>query len=94
MASQFQKPKTNFKTKQQTQVKQFWTTEKVDKWMEDYAEGIKHKDSPWLEGSIGVKKPGLLFEYTDKEIMEMTKCAKSVIYFANTYGYCQHGNQG
>ena len=62
--------------------------------MEDYAEGIKHKDSPWLEGSIGVKKPGLLFEYTDKEIMEMTKCAKSVIYFANNYGYCQHGNQG
>lgn len=71
-----------------------WTTQKVDKWMKDYSEGVTHKNSPWLDGTIGVRNPNIVFEYTPKEIEELTKCAKDIMYFANNYCYCLHGSRG
>lgn len=71
-----------------------WSTKRVDKWMKDYSEGIIHKDSPWLDGQIGVRNPNLVFEYTPEEIEELTKCAEDIIYFANNYCYCLHGTRG
>lgn len=71
-----------------------WTTQRVDKWMKDYGEGVAHKDSPWLDGTIGVRNPNIVFEYTPKEIEEITKCAKDVMYFANNYCYCLQGSRG
>ena len=71
-----------------------WTTKLVDNWMRDHAEGMFHKDNPWLDGQVGVKRAGLSFEYTSEEISELTKSANDVIYFANHFGYCLHGSQG
>ena len=82
--------------KQQQGVKKniTWSTKLVDNWMKDHAEGEFHKESPWLDGQVGVKKAGLLFDYTPEEIEELTKSANDVIYFANHFGYCLHGSQG
>ena len=71
-----------------------WSTKLVDSWMKDHAEGEFHRESPWLDGQVGVKRAGLLFDYTPEEIEELTKSANDVIYFANHYGYCMHGTQG
>lgn len=71
-----------------------WTTSNVDDWMRDREEGILHKENPWLDGVVGVKRAGLSFEYTHEELEELAKCARDPIYFANNYGYCLHGNQG
>ena len=62
--------------------------------MRDHADGTFHKENPWLDGQVGVKRAGLSFEYTSAEIEELTKSANDVIYFANHYGYCLHGSQG
>ena len=71
-----------------------WSTKTVDNWMRDHAEGSFHKENPWLDGQVGIKRAGLLFDYTAEEIEELTKSANDVIYFANHYGYCMHGTQG
>lgn len=71
-----------------------WSTKLVDSWMKDHAEGEFHRESPWLDGQVGVKRAGLLFDYTPEEIEELTKSANDVIYFANHFGYCLHGSQG
>ena len=71
-----------------------WSTKAMESWMADHAEGTFHKENPWLDNQVGVKKAGLLFDYTPEEIQELTKSANDVIYFANHYGYCMHGSQG
>lgn len=71
-----------------------WSSSLVDSWMRDHADGTFHKENPWLDGQVGVKRAGLSFEYTSAEIEELTKSANDVIYFANHYGYCLHGSQG
>lgn len=71
-----------------------WSTKAVDNWMKDHAEGTFHKDNPWLDGQVGIKRAGLLFDYTSEEIEELAKSANDVIYFANHYGYCLHGSRG
>ena len=87
--------KKELKTKN-SQIKKnsVWTSKKVDAWMKDYAEGIIHKDNPWLDGAIGIRNPNIVFEYTAEEIEEITKCASDIIYFANNYCYCLHGSRG
>ena len=71
-----------------------WTSKRVDDWMKDYAEGIIHKSSPWADGVIGVRNPDIVFEYTQEEISELSKCANDIIYFANNYCYCMQGSSG
>ena len=71
-----------------------WTSKRVDEWMKDYAEGIIHKSSPWADGVIGVRNPDIVFEYTQDEISELSKCANDIIYFANNYCYCMQGSSG
>ena len=71
-----------------------WSTKAMESWMADHAEGTFHKENPWLDNQVGVKRAGLMFDYTPEEIEELTKSANDVIYFANHYGYCMHGSQG
>ena len=71
-----------------------WSTKRVDDWLKDYADGYTRKENPWLDGAIGVRRANLIYEYTPEEIEEITKCAKDVIYFANTYCYCMQGSKG
>lgn len=71
-----------------------WSSKLVDDWMRDHAEGVFHKENPWLDGQVGLKRAGLSFEYTKDEIEELTKCTNDVIYFTNNFGYCLHGSKG
>lgn len=82
------------KQEQKTKKNIVWTTERVDSWMKDYSEGMVHKETPWSDGVIGVRNPDIVFEYTPKEIEELTKCAHDIIYFANKYCYCLQGSKG
>ena len=83
------------KTQQQPAKKNVvWSTKARESWMADHAEGTFHKENPWLDNQVGVKRAGLMFDYTPEEIEELTKSANDVIYFANHYGYCMHGTQG
>ena len=82
------------KTQQQPAKKNVvWSTKAMESWMADHAEGTFHKENPWLDNQVGVKRAGLMFDYTPEEIEELTKSANDVIYFANHYGYCMHGTQ-
>lgn len=82
------------KKKRETRKNVIWSTKMIDAWMSDHAEGTFHKENPWLDGQVGIKRSGLSFEYTPDEIEELTKCANDIIYFANNYGYCLHGSKG
>lgn len=82
------------KQEQKTKKNIVWTTQRVDEWMKDYSEGLVHKETPWADGVIGVRNPDIVFEYTQEEIEELTKCANDIIYFANKYCYCLQGSKG
>lgn len=62
-----------------------WSTERVDQILEAMDNGLTPKDNPFWEGRFEWRSGNILFEYTDAELAELTKCAKDVIYFANKY---------
>jgi len=64
-----------------------WTTDRVNKVLDAMEEGYNLTDHPFYEGNPDYKKGNITFEYTDFEFSEIKKCAKDIVYFANTY--CQ-----
>jgi hypothetical protein len=68
-----------------------WSTEKVNKLLEDYAAGnvdIRgYKGSPFFMNDTNLRKPKLQFQYTKHEMRELRRCARDPIYFAKNY--CQ-----
>lgn len=62
-----------------------WSTEKVNKLIAAMEEGYTMRDHPFYDGDIKFKKGETVFEYTDWELGEIRKCAKDIVYFANTY---------
>ena len=42
-------------------------------------------ETPFFQGDISLRKANLLFEWTEEEINEYTKCSQDIIYFANKY---------
>ena len=62
-----------------------WTSIKVEKLMLALDEGYKPKSTPFYEGNPNLRKGNIVFNYTDEEIREIKKCAKDIVYFANTY---------
>ena len=65
--------------------KVIWTTEKVDALLSAMEEGYATTEHPFYEGDPNYKKGNVVFEYTDFEYNELKRCAKDIIYFANTY---------
>jgi hypothetical protein len=67
----------------------YWSTKKVNEllWRVE-EEGLDYKsvDNPFHDGDPEMKRSNLLWEYTPEEILEMQKCAKDVVYFAQ---YCR-----
>jgi len=67
----------------------YWSTKKVNEllWRVE-EEGLDYKsvDNPFHDGDPEMKRANLLWEYTPEEILEMQKCAKDVVYFAQ---YCR-----
>ena len=62
-----------------------WSTEKVEQLMVALDEGYKPKAHPFHSGDPNLRKGNIVFNYTDKEIKEIRKCATDIVYFANTY---------
>lgn len=62
-----------------------WSTKKVEQLMLAIDEGYKPKSTPFYEGNPNLRKGNTVFEYTAKEIQELKKCAKDIVYFANKY---------
>lgn len=68
---------------------QILTTEKVNIIIGKENKGLPltKYDRIWFKGYKGIRKPGLIFAWTDEEINEYAKCKLSVHYFAEKY--CQ-----
>lgn len=62
-----------------------WSTDKYNKLMESIDSGYKPKSTPFYEGNPILKKGNLVFDYTDEEIKELTRCSTDIVYFANNY---------
>jgi len=80
-----------FKVKEYQEEKEesklIWTTEKVNKVLSSIEEGYVINEHPFFESNTSYKKGNIVYDYTDLEFEEIKKCAKNIIYFANTY--CQ-----
>jgi len=67
----------------------YWSTERVNELLRKIdEEGLDYKevDNPFHDQNPDLKKPNILWEYTNEEILEMRKCAEDVTYFSK---YCQ-----
>ena len=81
-----QAPSAGFEMKSSKAQEQFsWTSTKVEQLMLAIEEGYKPKSTPFYEGNPNLRKGNIVFNYTDEEIREIKKCAKDIVYFANTY---------
>ena len=49
------------KSKQVSNKNMTWSTQIVDNWLRDHADGTFHKENPWLDGQVGIKRAGLSF---------------------------------
>jgi hypothetical protein len=65
--------------------KTVWTTEKVKQILQAIEDGYNIAEHPFYEGDPNFKRGNLVFEYTDEEFEELKKCAKDIVYFANTH---------
>ena len=66
-----------------------WTTEKVNKLLEDFENGMIDiktiKNSPFKDNDPVWKKANIVFEYTPEELEEIRKCKNDPVYFASNY---------
>jgi len=65
-----------------------WSTERVNELLkraEDMGIDYKEVDNPFHENEPELRRGNIIFEYTEKELDEINKCANDVVYFANNY---------
>tara|TARA_R110000796_G_scaffold12985_4_gene42475 strand:- start:431 stop:2248 length:1818 start_codon:yes stop_codon:yes gene_type:complete len=86
MAQKPQAPSAGFDMKVPKNQQQFsWTTQKVEQLMIALDDGYKPASTPFYEGNPNLRKGNIVFNYSDQEIQEIKRCAKDIVYFANTY---------
>lgn len=71
-----------------------WSTKAVNEYLRDIDNGIERKDSPFFYNNTQLRKPNLMFEYTQEEIDIMIRCKNDVNYFANHYAYTMNPSTG
>jgi len=62
-----------------------WSTKKVNDLIVAMEDGYKPKMNPFHGGNLNLRKGNIVFEYTQKELMEIKRCATDIVYFANNY---------
>lgn len=62
-----------------------WDAENVKIALDAYEQGIPLIATPFLSGQPMLRRPALLYEWADAELVEATKCADDILYFADTY---------
>ena len=60
-----------------------WSTKAIQQFTDDLNNGIERRDNPYYFGNVYLRKPNLMYEYTQHEIDELVKCKADVNYFAN-----------
>ncbi len=66
--------------------KQFvFNAENIEEIIEKQSQGfaLPRHMNPWFKNQTGVRKTGCVYEWTEHEISEFTKCAMDIHYFAN-----------
>lgn len=71
-----------------------WSSKAIGQFDDDVNNGIQRKDNPYYFGNTYLRKPNLLYEYTQEEIDELMKCKNDVNYFANHYAYTMSPTTG
>lgn len=62
-----------------------WTTSRVNELFAQLEAGIEPFTTPFWDGKPEWRAGNIVFEYTAEELIEIEKCARDVIYFANNY---------
>lgn len=71
-----------------------WSTKAVNDYLNDIDNGIERKDSPFLYGNTQLRKPNLMFEYTQEEIEIIMRCKNDINFFANKFAYTMNPSTG
>ena len=71
-----------------------WSTKAVNDYLNDIDNGIERKDSPFLYGNTQLRKPNLMFEYTQEEIETIMRCKNDINFFANNFAYTMNPSTG
>ena len=62
-----------------------WNEEKVKKAIDSIEMGYQVPHAPFYEGDIAYRKGNTVYDYSKEEVAEIKRCAKDIVYFANTY---------
>lgn len=63
-----------------------WSTKAVNELVLAMDMGYRPKIAmPFYEGRQHLRRGNIVFEYTEEELMELAKCAKDIVYFAEKY---------
>lgn len=70
---------------QKTETSEVWNTKRVQEALDAIDNGIPLKSSPFYMKNVNLRKPNLVYDYTQWELDEITKCANDICYFADNY---------
>lgn len=63
-----------------------WSSKKVDDFLLSVEDGlIDISKGPFHGGNTNYRKANIVFDYTNEEIQELTRCANDIIYFAESF---------
>ena len=63
-----------------------WSTAKVKELLKSIeATGVIPRNNPFYERDLDLRAPKLNWEYTTKELLELAKIQKNILYFGETY---------
>lgn len=69
-----------------TKDKAVWSTQKVSEYIGALDDGYRVKGAtPFYDRNPNLKKGNIAWSYTFEEKLEIKKCAKDIVYFANKY---------
>lgn len=62
-----------------------YSTAKIERILDDMKKGYQADMDPFYQGNILYRDAGILFEYTEEELEELSKCADDCVYFVEKY---------
>jgi hypothetical protein len=70
-----------------------WSTKIINDLMVALDKGYRPQVSmPFYEGKQFLRRGNIVFDYTDEELKEITKCANDIVYFAEKYAVVMTDN--
>ena len=65
--------------------KRIYTTEIIDRLVEDARNGLEIDTTPFFMGDLELRAPNIVFQYTDWELEEFQRCMLDPVYFVANY---------